>query len=61
MPSGSTADGLTSQVNCLTAFYYEEAIARASQLDEVLKNTGKPVGPLHGLPVAIKVKASRSW
>ncbi|KAJ6445380.1 histidine triad-like protein [Purpureocillium lavendulum] len=41
-------------VNCLTDFFYEEAISRASQLDRILKDTGKPIGPLHGLPVAIK-------
>ncbi|KAJ9628213.1 hypothetical protein H2204_009473 [Knufia peltigerae] len=41
-------------VNCLTAFFSEEAMARARELDGILAKTGKPVGPLHGLPVGIK-------
>ncbi|OAA55296.1 Amidase [Niveomyces insectorum RCEF 264] len=41
-------------VNCLTSYFYEEALARAKKLDDILKTTGKPVGPLHGLPIAIK-------
>ncbi|KAJ9609603.1 hypothetical protein H2200_005931 [Cladophialophora chaetospira] len=41
-------------VNCLTAFFPDEGLARAKQLDEILAETGKPVGPLHGLPVGIK-------
>ncbi|KAL1867533.1 hypothetical protein VTK73DRAFT_4136 [Phialemonium thermophilum] len=41
-------------VNCLTDFFYEEAMARAKELDEILRKTGRPVGPLHGIPVAIK-------
>lgn len=42
-------------VNCLTGFYYEEAIERAAELDSILESTGRVVGPLHGLPIAIKV------
>ncbi|EXJ88508.1 hypothetical protein A1O1_05438 [Capronia coronata CBS 617.96] len=41
-------------VNCLTAFYCEEALKRAAELDAIFAETGKPVGPLHGIPVAIK-------
>ncbi|EXJ68811.1 uncharacterized protein A1O5_07742 [Cladophialophora psammophila CBS 110553] len=41
-------------VNCLTAFFPEEALARAKELDDLLAKTGTPVGPLHGLPVGIK-------
>ena len=44
------------KVNCLTAFFPEEALQRAAELDEHLRRVGKPVGPLHGLPVAIKVR-----
>jgi amidase len=33
---------------------FDEAIARAKQLDEHLEKTGKPMGPLHGLPVSVK-------
>ncbi|KAK0943873.1 hypothetical protein LTR29_004638 [Friedmanniomyces endolithicus] len=41
-------------VNCLTEIFFEDAITRAKQLDEQLKETGKPVGSLHGLPISIK-------
>ena len=32
----------------------DRALERAKHLDEVLTNTGKPVGPLHGLPISLK-------
>ncbi|EED17438.1 amidase, putative [Talaromyces stipitatus ATCC 10500] len=41
-------------VNCLTAYFYEEALQRAQELDRIFKETGKVVGPLHGLPIAVK-------
>lgn len=41
-------------VNCLMAFLYEDAMARAKELDAVFQATGKTVGPLHGVPVGIK-------
>lgn len=40
--------------NCLTEIFFEDAIARAEQLDDILARTGKPVGPLHGLPISLK-------
>ncbi|KAK5128911.1 hypothetical protein LTR85_000244 [Meristemomyces frigidus] len=40
--------------NCLTEFFFEDGIARAKQLDEYLSKTGKPKGPLHGLPISLK-------
>lgn len=40
--------------NCLTEIFYEEGLQRAAELDEYLAQTGKVVGPLHGLPVSIK-------
>ncbi|OJJ34988.1 hypothetical protein ASPWEDRAFT_487705 [Aspergillus wentii DTO 134E9] len=39
---------------CLTEPLFEDAIQRAQELDRHFKQTGKPVGPLHGLPVSIK-------
>lgn len=33
---------------------FDEAIGRAKQLDEHLERTGKPIGPLHGLPISVK-------
>lgn len=38
----------------MTEFFLEEGLERARQLDEILKTTGKTVGPLHGVPVSIK-------
>ncbi|OTA04470.1 hypothetical protein A9Z42_0050770 [Trichoderma parareesei] len=33
---------------------FEEAITRAKWLDAEYKKRGKPVGPLHGLPISVK-------
>jgi amidase len=44
-----------NQTNCLISFFPEEALAEAARLDAIFKETGKVVGPLHGLPVSIKV------
>ncbi|KZT66385.1 general amidase [Daedalea quercina L-15889] len=41
-------------VNCLTEIFVERALARAKELDEHLRTTGKVVGPLHGLPISLK-------
>ena len=45
-------------VNCLTAFFLDEALAVARHLDEVLAQTKKPVGLLHGLPICVKVRST---
>lgn len=39
---------------CLTELFYERAMERARWLDEYLVREGKPLGPLHGLPVSLK-------
>lgn len=39
---------------CLTEIFFDKALARAKQLDEILARSGKPTGPLHGLPISIK-------
>jgi amidase len=41
-------------LNCLTQVFFEEALARAAELDKIFQDTGKPVGPYHGLPFSIK-------
>lgn len=50
-------------VNCLTDFFPEEAISKAKAFDDEFAKTGKLVGPLHGMPMAVKdimnVKGSR--
>ena len=40
--------------NCLMAYFVEEALERARWLDAELERTGKPVGPLHGVPISVK-------
>lgn len=41
-------------LNCLSETLFESALKTAKKLDQHLKETGKPKGPLHGLPVSIK-------
>ena len=40
--------------NCITELLPERAQARAKFLDEYLSKHGKPIGPLHGLPISVK-------
>ncbi|KAG8883712.1 hypothetical protein FRB97_006023 [Tulasnella sp. 331] len=40
--------------NCLTEIFIDEALARAAAVDRHLKETGRTIGPLHGLPVSLK-------
>jgi amidase len=41
-------------VNCLTETFFDKALKRAEYLDNYLTKEGKPLGPLHGLPISIK-------
>ncbi|CAE6340852.1 unnamed protein product [Rhizoctonia solani] len=40
--------------NCLTEVMFEQALARAQELDEHILTSGKVIGPLHGVPISIK-------
>jgi Asp-tRNA(Asn)/Glu-tRNA(Gln) amidotransferase A subunit family amidase len=40
--------------NCLTEIFFQDALARARFLDQQYANTGRTVGPLHGVPVSLK-------
>ncbi|KAL8707607.1 MAG: hypothetical protein Q9220_007394 [cf. Caloplaca sp. 1 TL-2023] len=40
--------------NCITELLPERALARAAFLDDYLQRNGKPLGPLHGLPISVK-------
>lgn len=40
--------------NCLMDFFPTEALERAQWLDQELERTGKPIGPLHGVPISVK-------
>ncbi|OAL48913.1 amidase [Pyrenochaeta sp. DS3sAY3a] len=41
-------------INCLTEIFFDKALARAKQCDEYLAKEGRPIGPLHGLPISLK-------
>jgi len=49
-----TLISLLEQNNCLHEIFFEEALARAADLDRYLSEHGRPVGVLHGLPVSLK-------
>lgn len=40
--------------NPLSETFFDRAVARAQELDKAFEETGKPVGPLHGLPISLK-------
>lgn len=40
--------------NCLTEIFIDEGLAQAKAIDEEYAKTGKPKGPLHGLPISLK-------
>jgi amidase len=41
--------------SALTEIFFADAIEKAKKLDDYLNDTGKTVGPLHGLPMTFKV------
>ncbi|GME48882.1 acetamidase [Neofusicoccum parvum] len=50
----SAADVAVAYIQSLTEVLFDDAVRRAKELDEHLAATGKPIGPLHGLPVTLK-------
>lgn len=40
--------------NCLTEVFFDDALKRASELDDHLASGKAPLGPLHGVPVSLK-------
>lgn len=41
-------------LNCCTEIFFEQALQRAKELDRYFEETGKTVGPLHGVPISLK-------
>ncbi|KAL3454442.1 amidase signature domain-containing protein [Aspergillus insuetus] len=41
-------------VNCLHEIFFDAAVENATRLDAYFAKHGKPVGPLHGLPISLK-------
>ncbi|KAI9661576.1 MAG: hypothetical protein M1821_008814 [Bathelium mastoideum] len=41
-------------IGCCTEIFFERALKRAKELDQDLQQTGRPAGPLHGVPVSLK-------
>ena len=48
-------------VSCLTEVMFDQAMARARECDEYLEKEGKVLGPLHGLPISLKVCMIRDY
>ncbi|KAK2744815.1 hypothetical protein FQN57_004139 [Myotisia sp. PD_48] len=49
------AAAIAHQINpCLLEIFFDQGLERAKYLDEYLLQNGKPMGPLHGLPVSLK-------
>lgn len=48
-------------INPLMDIDYEGAMSRAKELDQHLSTHGKPIGPLHGLPISLKVSGLPVW
>lgn len=45
---------LTRQTNAFTEVLFDDALQRARKLDHHFHETGRVVGPLHGIPITLK-------
>jgi amidase len=44
------------KTNSLTEIFFDKALERARWLDDYFAKEGKTIGPLHGLPITLKVR-----
>jgi amidase len=49
-------DAGLSNFGRLSEINFDDALQQASKLDEQSKETGTIVGPLHGVPISVKVR-----
>ncbi|KXJ87175.1 amidase [Microdochium bolleyi] len=42
------------RTNCLTEICFNDALEQARQLDQFQQTHGRPMGPLHGVPISVK-------
>lgn len=56
MPPGaySSVPAAGPTTNALAEVLFDTALKRAKELDDYLATTGKPLGPLHGIPMTVK-------
>lgn len=53
-PCLSPSPDMSEQTDCLTEILFDEALARADQLDAEFERTGEAKGAMFGLPVSLK-------
>lgn len=41
-------------VNCCSEIFFDKALARAKEIDQIYQSTGQLIGPLHGIPISLK-------
>jgi amidase len=53
---GESSANRRKQTNCLTEIFFADALQRAADLDAHYNSTSSVKGPLHGLPISLKVR-----
>lgn len=53
IPNATLSSPLTTRPS-LTEILFDDALKRSAELDRYFQQTGKTIGPLHGVPVTLK-------